>query len=201
MKRFTKTLVIIIIITSFTKCIKAQEEDAGSLFYEKDTTILNYLENFNDMHVGYYGTTQSCEPYDVYAFKYRYHWFLFVKKDNKLSFMQIKPPIKNKEIDYPSRHFVEGLSRCYSLGYTRFVKRKRKVLDMDIYGYYKFNRYGRRVIRGLLLLEYPFYNKGIFSSKLEAEEIKVEAKEATEKELPEKPEAKPNKLEILKKIF
>lgn len=201
MKSFTKSLLIFIIFISFTKCIKAQEENTSTIFYEKDTIILKHLENFKDMHVGYYGTTQRCEPYNVYAFKYRYHWFLFIKKDNKLSFMQIKPPIKDKEIYYPSRHFVEGLSRCYSLGYTKFVKRKRNVLDMDVYGYYKFNRYGRRVMRGLLLLEYPFYTKGFFSRKLKAEEVKKEAKEAVKQKLPKKPEVKPNKLEILKKIF
>ncbi len=197
MKYFTKPLIIFFIITSITENILSQEDTPGTLSYESDSVILKNLKNFKNMHVGYYGTTQRCEPYDVYAFKYRYHWFLFVKKDNNLSFMQIKPPIKDKEIEYPSRHFAEGLSRCFSLGYTKFVKRKRKVFDMDIYGYYKFNRYGRRVMRGLLLLEYPFYNKGIFSSKLAADELKEEAK----KELPEKPKVKQNKIKIFEKIF
>jgi hypothetical protein len=151
------------------------------------------------MHISHYGTTQNCEAYDVYAFKFRRFWFLFVKQGEQLSIMHIKPPIKETQIYYPSKEFAKGIAQCYALNYTKLVKRKRRVVDMDIYGFYKFNRFGRKVMKGLLLLEYPFYNKGFFKWKLDKKELKkkMENKSATSAEKA-KQKAKPEKIETIK---
>ncbi len=200
MKFKTKIFLFLPVAIFFISTAKSQE-DQSVIFDKNDTTILQYLKNFDKMHVGYYGSTQNCEPYEVYALKYKYHWFLFVKKDDNVSLMQIKPPVKNKEIDYPSRFFAEGLARCYALNYTRFVKKKRDVFDMDIYGYYKFTRNGRKVMKGLLLLEYPYYKQGLFSWKLDEEEAKKMVEEELAKQTESiKEKVKPVKSEILDKL-
>jgi hypothetical protein len=67
---------------------------------------------------------------------------------------------------------------------------------MDIYGFYKFNRFGRKVIKGLLLLEYPFYNKGFFKWKLDKEEIKKGVTEKSGEEAKKKINTK--KIEAIK---
>lgn len=193
--------MFLLVAIVYMNSAKSQEDESSVLFDKGDTTIMQYLKNFEDMHVGYYGSTQNCEPYEVYALKYKYHWFLFVKKEDNVSLMQIKPPVKDKEIDYPSRFFAEGLARCYALNYTRFVKKKKDVFDMDIYGYYKFTRYGRKVMKGLLLLEYPFYKKGFLSWKLDEEKAQKMVEEELAKQTKSiKEKVKPVKSEILDKL-
>ena len=157
-----------------------------------DTIIKHYFNNFNDMHIGYYGTTQNCEAYNVYAFKYRWNWFLIINSGGNLSLMHINPPIKEKKINYLSKHFAEGISRSYAIEYTKLKKRKRDVVDMNIYGYYKFNRYGRKVIKGLVFLEYPFYTKGLIKWKIDEEKAKKKAEKKAAKEL------KPMEIESIK---
>jgi hypothetical protein len=163
---------------------------------QEEKIVKKHFNNFNEMHISHYGTTQQCEPYEVYAFKFRRFWFLFVKQNEKLTLMHIKPPIKDKEIHYPSTELAKNIARCYSLKYTKLVKKKRKVIDMDIYGFYKFNRFGRKVIKGLLLLEYPFYNKGFFKWKLDKEEIKKGVTEKSGEEAKKKINTK--KIEAIK---
>ncbi len=177
---------LVFICLTFSNSIQAQKDTSLAQFQGQEQILVQYFNNFKDMHIGYYGTTQDCVPYDVYAFKFRWYWFLFVKKEGKLSLMHVRPPIKEKKIHYPSITLAEGIARCHELGYTKLVKRKRNVFDMKIYGFYKFNRFGRKVIKGQLLLEYPFYNKGFFSWQIDKEKAKKQAKKKAAKEATKK---------------
>ncbi len=158
------------------------QQDSAIAEMDRDEAIRHYLNNFNELHIGHYGTTQNCVAYDVYAFKYRWHWFLFIKTGDKLSFMAVRPPLKGKKIDYPSKFLIEGIAMSHFHKYTKFVKRKRNVVDMNIYGYYKFNRFGRRIIRNLMLLEYPYYNKGFWRWQLNEEKTQKKAEKEAAKE-------------------
>jgi len=195
MKSIIKVLFSIFLATTFSLNAKCQDDTAT--FLQNDTITLAYLNNFQDVHVGYYGSTQHCEPYEVYAFKYRFHWFLFVKKKQEVSIMLINPPIKKKEIAYPTRYLAEGLAHSYAHNFVKLKKRKRDVLDIEIYGFYKFKRKGRKAMRGLMQLEYPFYRTGLFRRKISAKKIekilKKEAEQITE-------EVKPIKSEIVKEL-
>jgi hypothetical protein len=192
MRKFLPIVLITIIYIVQPVRLSAQTNPLSSSESTNDSTVKVYLNNFNSAHIGYYGSTQNCEPYNVYAFKYKRNWFLFVSSGENLSFMHINPPIKDKSINYTSSYFEEGIAKSHSVGYTRLVKKKRDVVDMDIYGYYKFNRYGRKVIKGLLYLEYPFYNKGFFKWKIDEEKAKEIAAKKLEKEL------EPLKIETIK---
>ena len=190
-------LVLLIIYTSAIDEIHGQEDTTKTRQTNQEIGVVKkYFNNFKDTHISHYGTTQQCEAYDVYAFKFRRFWFLFIKQGDKLSLMHIKPPIKNTQIHYPSKALAKGIAQCYSLQYTKLVKRKQKVLDMDIYGFYKFNRFGKKVIKGMLLLEYPFYNKGFFKWQLDKKELEQNMKEKSTEEVKKK--AKSKKIEAIK---
>lgn len=189
--------VIIGILIASTFHLSAKCQDDAATFLQNDSITLSYLNEFKDAHIGYYGTTQRCEPYDVYAFKYRFHWFLFVKKESEVSILLISPPIKDKEIAYPSRFLAEGVAHCYAHKFVKLKKRKRNVMDIKVYGFYKFNRDGRKVMRGLMQLEYPFYGTGLFRRKISTKKID-KIKEKEEKKVTE--EIKPITSEILKEI-
>ncbi len=170
----------------------AQGDSTSTSGNVQDSAIISYLNNLSNLHIGYYGTTQNCEAYDVYAFKYHKNWFLIVSARGSLSFMHINPPIEGKKINYPSKYFIEGIARSYALGYTKLKTRKRNVVDMDIYGYYKFNKRGRKVMKGILLLEYPFFKEGFLWWKVDEEQAKkIVGEKAAE-------EVKPLKLETIK---
>ena len=47
----------------------AQKDSLSKSVNVQDSTIISYLNNLTNLHIGYYGTTQNCEAYDVYAFK------------------------------------------------------------------------------------------------------------------------------------
>jgi hypothetical protein len=64
-----------------------------------------------------------------------------------------------------------------------FKKRRKKVIDMHIYGFYKLNRFGRRSLKNLLLLEYPYYNKGFFKWQLNEEKARKKAEKKAAKEI------------------
>lgn len=171
MKKIAFAILIVIISSAISSNLLAQEE-SSKINNAKDSTLKSYLNNFNQMHIGYYGSTQNCEAYEVYAFKYKRQWFLFVNTGENLSVLMINPPIKDKKIDYPSKYFVEGIAHSYALGYTRLVKKRRNVIDMNIYGYYKFNKFGKKVTKGLLFLEYPNHTKGSLQLKIEEKKAK-----------------------------
>lgn len=137
------------------------------------------FNNFKDMHKAYFGTTQDCKPYYIYAFKYKKTWFLIVQQTKGGSMLIVRPPrSEENKIDDASKFSITAISKAYINNYTKLKKRKRDVLDMSFYGIYKFNRPGRKAIKGLLLFEYP-----------QIEE------EASKPEVPGKPE-KPAKPEV-----
>ncbi len=172
------------------------QQDSVIAEMDREEAIGHYLNNFKDLHIGHYGTTQNCVAYNVYAFKYRWHWFLFIKTGDKISFMAVRPPLKGKKIDYPSKYLIEGVALTHFHKYTKFVKRKRNVVDMNIYGFYKFNRFGRRIIRNLMLLEYPYYNKGFYKWQLNEEKAQEKAEKKAAKEAAK--EIQTEKLESIK---
>jgi len=177
---------VIVCINLFLLFISTtQAQETPKIDQLRDSIIINHFGNFKSMHIGYYGSTQNCEPYQVYALKYRNNWFLIVNAKGNISYMHINPPVKEKKIYYPSKYFMEGIALSFSHGYTKLKKRKRNVIDMDIYGYYTFNRYGKKIIKGLLYLEYPYYDKGIFKWKLDEEKAKkmLEEKAAEQVEI------------------
>jgi len=183
---------IICIVVSFNSI--AQEDSTSTSATAQDSAIISYFNNLSNMHIGYYGTTQKCEAYDVYAFKYHKNWFLIVSARGNLSFMHINAPVEGKRISYPSKFFIEGIARSYATGYTKLKTKKRNVVDMDIYGYYKFNKRGRKVMKGMLLLEYPFVKEGFLWWKIDTEE----AKAIVEEKVAEEVEVKSLKLETIK---
>lgn len=186
---FSLTAIICIAISFNTL---AQEDSTSTNVITQESAIISYLNNLTNLHIGYYGTTQNCEAYDVYAFKYHKNWFLIVSARGNLSFMHINPPLDGKKISYPSRYFIEGIARSYALGYTKLKTRKRNVVDMDIYGYYKFKKHGRKVMKGILLLEYPFFKEGFLWWKIDEEKaMKIIEEKAAE-------EVKPLQLESIK---
>jgi hypothetical protein len=189
----TFTLAVIIIIAVSFSAV-SQEDSTLTSANAQDSAIINYFNNLSNMHIGYYGTTQKCEAYDVYAFKYHKNWFLIVSARGNLSFMHINAPVEGKRISYPSKFFIEGIARSYATGYTKLKTRKRNVVDMDIYGYYKFNRRGKKVMKGMLLLEYPFVKEGFLWWKVDVEE----AKAIVEEKVAEEVEVKSLKLETIK---
>ncbi len=186
---FTLTVIICIAI-SFSAL--AQKDSTSTSVNVQDSAIISYLNNLTNLHIGYYGTTQNCEAYDVYAFKFRKNWFLIVSAKGNLSFMHINPPVEGMKISYPSKYFIEGIARSYALGYTKLLTKKRNVVDMDIYGYYKFKKHGRKVMKGILLLEYPFFKEGFLWWKIDEEK----AMEIVEEKAAE--EVKPLQLETIK---
>jgi len=186
---FTLTAIICISI-SFSAF--AQEDSTLTNDNAQESAIISYLNNLTNLHIGYYGSTQNCEAYDVYAFKYHKNWFLIVSAKGNLSFMHINPPVEGKKISYPSKYFIEGIAKSYALGYTKLKTKKRNVVDMDIYGYYKFKKHGRKVMKGILLLEYPFFKEGFLWWKVNEEEaMKIVEEKAAE-------EIKPLQLETIK---
>jgi len=192
MRKFSSITLTAIIYIALSINSLAQNNTSPLSVNPTNPIDTNYFNNFNGMHIGYYGSTQNCEAYDIYAFKYKRNWFLIVSSGSNISFMHVNPPLIDKSINYPSKFFTEGIAKSHALGYTRLVKKKRNVVDMDIYGYYKFNRYGRKVIKGLLFLDYPFYTKGFFIWKIDEEKLKAMAAGKLEKEL------EPLKIETIK---
>ena len=121
------------------------------------------LANFNDLadlHISYYGTTQNCKPFNIYSFKYKKSWFFIANQDNILTFFVVNPPrLENQKIVSGSDFLLSGLGRGYKHSYMKLKRRRRVVKDLEIYGFYKFTRTGKKSIKGLLLLEYPDLNQ------------------------------------------
>ena len=151
-----KLLLLLCLLVSLFAMSYAQNDTSKTNIIIMDTaSISKYFGDFSLLHIGYYGTAQNCIPYNIYAFKYKKKWFLYVVENKTISLMLINPPLPDKKIDYPSSYLAVGLAHCFPLNYTKFVKRKRSVMDINIYGFYKFNKYGKKVMKGLLLLDYP----------------------------------------------
>lgn len=157
---FGLILALVVISTIFVKEIKAQDTVNTTTSCLK-TEILTNFNNFDGVHVGYYGTTQNCLAYNVYAFKYRRTWFLIANQSQNLTYLVARPPrTEGQQVVGGSEYLVNGLSKAYANSYWKFKKRRKVVKDIKIYGYYKFFKPGRKAIKGLLLLEYPKLDVG-----------------------------------------
>lgn len=114
------------------------------------------FENLTDLHIGYYGTTQNCKSFNIYAFKYKRTWFFVANQNMNLTFLVARPPRTEGKVVLPgSNYLLEGLSKANAHSYTNLKKRRRVIKDIEIYGFYKFHKPGKKAVKGLLLLEYP----------------------------------------------
>jgi hypothetical protein len=119
------------------------------------------FNSFSDLHISYYGTTQNCKPFNIYCFKYRRTWFLIANQDMKITFFTLRPPrVESTNIVSGSNFLLHGLGKAYANQYTKLKRRRKVVKDLEIYGFYKFNRPGRKSVKGLLFLEYPEVETG-----------------------------------------
>jgi hypothetical protein len=119
------------------------------------------FNNFSDLHISYYGTTQNCKAFNIYCFKYRRTWFLIANQEMKITFFTLRPPrIESTNIVSGSSFLLDGLGKAYANQYTKLKRRRKVVKDLEIYGFYKFNRPGRKSVKGLLFLEYPEIDPG-----------------------------------------
>lgn len=122
---------------------------------------LTEFNNFSDLHISYYGTTQNCKPFNIYCFKYRKTWFLVANQEMKITFFTLRPPrVESTNIVSGSNFLLHGLGKAYANQYTKLKRRRKVVKDLEIYGFYKFNRPGRKSVKGLLFLEYPELDPG-----------------------------------------
>jgi hypothetical protein len=144
------------------------KESIGSTTPQADSNIsgvspeiISAFNNFSTLHIGYYGTTQNCKPFNIYCFKYRHTWFLIANQNMNISFFTLYPPrTESNDIVSGSPYLLQGLGKAYTNNYTKIKKRRRVVKDLEIYGFYKFNRPGRKSIKGLLYLEFPETDPG-----------------------------------------
>ena len=125
---------------------------------EVDTTASKneMITRFKTLDVSYLGTTQNCIPYDVYALKYYNSWILTIIEKQTLGIFITRPPRSEEQIHTGSQYFMQGAS--YLVEFKNYLKKKsrRKVVnDLELYGFYKLNRLGKRTMRGLLLIELP----------------------------------------------
>lgn len=116
-----------------------------------------YLEEFKKLDVSYIGSTQNCVGYNVYAIKYKRTWFLAtnVNESPVLSVFVEKPPRTEDAFPVASPFLVEGLKGILVNQYAKKKNRRKKVKDLQLYGFYKLKRPGRQAAKGLLLIEYP----------------------------------------------
>ncbi len=125
---------------------------------EADTTAIKseIINRFKTLDVSYLGTTQNCIPYDVYALKYYNSWILAVIENQTVGIFVTRPPRSKERIHTASLYFMEGTSKLIELkNYLKKKSRRKVVNDLELYGFYKLNKLGKRTARGLLLLELP----------------------------------------------
>ncbi len=139
-----------------------------------------YLGQFKKLDVSYIGSTQNCVGYDIYALKYKRSWFLAitVQDSPNLTVFIEKPPRSEEKLPKVSDFTIEGLNGILVNQYTKKKTRRKKVNDLELYGFYKLRRQGKRVAKGILYVEFPddvnaesnFFLfkmiKGIFGKKL-----------------------------------
>ena len=119
--------------------------------------ISSYLEEFKKLDVSYIGSTQNCVGYNVYALKYKRTWFLAtnVNKSSAMSVFIERPPRSEDPFPSASPFLVEGIKGTLVAQYAKKKNRRKKVKDLQLYGFYKFKKPGKRAVKGLLLIEYP----------------------------------------------
>jgi len=167
--KLTLKITLFALINLMLLDLQAQEDSLMLNDSVEPKALESKFEGLTKMHVSYYGSTQNCEPYTVSAIKYKRNWFLIINTNDRMSFIHINAPFSDGKIIYPSQLFIESIAKSHVLCYTKLKKKKATVNDMDIYGYYKFNKFGRKVIKGLLYLEYPYYKKGFLFWKFDRE--------------------------------
>ncbi len=145
------------------------------------------FNSFKTLHIGYYGVSENCTHYYIYAFKYKKTWLLVANQNDNITFLISNPPRKEKHaLTQGSTFLLEGLSLTYLNGYTRFKNKKKEEKEIDIRGFYRVNKKGRKAIKGMLLLEFPkqkikeerelIWPFSMFKKK--AEEVQSQSKES-----------------------
>ena len=139
-----------------SKASQSEEKGGGEVPANGDRTQA-YLEEFKKLDVSYIGSTQNCVGYNVYAIKYKRTWFLAtnVNESPVLSVFVEKPPRTEDVFPIASPFLVEGLKGILVNKYAKKKNRRKKVKDLQLYGFYKLKRPGRQAAKGLLLIEYP----------------------------------------------
>jgi hypothetical protein len=93
--------LVVTILSIIPFCTAAQNDSANYCLDDRNQSIKQLLGDLKNYHIGHYGTTQNCVAYDVYALKYQWYWLLFIKQEDNISLMMVRPPLKGKNIDYP----------------------------------------------------------------------------------------------------
>ncbi len=145
----TKTFPFLIILFCSFSGLVAQSTDSTSLNQE----VISKLETLT---VSFSGNAQNCIPYDVYAFKYKRSWLIVMKESDNLALFVTKPPRSEEKLYVASDFLLDGLSKIIpNTTYYNRKNRRRVVNDIEIYPFYKLQRRGKQVMKGLLLLELP----------------------------------------------
>lgn len=155
-----KQVLIIIISIPFLFNISGNkvfsQSAPDSISSNEISSILSEFKDFSELHIGFYGTTQNCLPFMVYGFKYKRTWFLIADQNKNITFLVVNPPRSESKIVAKGSNFLLlGLGKTYTNNYLKLKKRRKIVKDIEIYGFYKFNKPGKKAVKGLLLLEFP----------------------------------------------
>jgi hypothetical protein len=154
------TIISLVLLNNFCSKLFSQSE-ADSVKQVNKTEKPVDFKNLSSLHVGYYGTTQNCKAFNIYGFKYKRTWLLIANQDMNLTYLVARPPRSEGKKVVPGSNFLfEGLSKANEHNYTKLKKRRRVIKDIEIYGFYKFHRPGKKAMKGLLLLEYPELEMG-----------------------------------------
>lgn len=145
----SKTYIIFIcIFYIFSNTAFSQEKDS------LDSSEI--IDNFKSLDISYLGTTQNCTPYNVYAIRYKKSWILAVTEEETFAIFITSPPRSEEKIFTSSHFFNSGVSKIISIpGYLKKKQKRKTVNDIDLYGYYKPNRKGKKALEGLFLIEIP----------------------------------------------
>ncbi len=173
---------------------------------ETHATVMCNFDDFNALHIGFYGTTENCSHYYIYGFKYKKTWLMVANQQEKVNFLVCNPPrqAEKKLLKPGSNILLEGISLAYMDNYLKFKDKKKEVKEIDIRGYYKFNRLGKKAMKGILYLDYPKVKKKfplpwpLSLLQKDKEELKEEAEAETEQEVQELMEEATQPLELEK---
>jgi len=208
-KTILRTMLLLVLITNVLT-LNAQITKEIQLGHNYARIVKNF-ESFENMHIGYYGTTRNCDPYYIYAFKYKSTWFLVANQEEKMSLIVTNAPRQEskKNVLTGSEFALEAVSKAYINDYIKFKDKKKEEKEIDIRGFYKFNKAGKRSMKGILLLDYPEIKEekeriwpfSMFQKKAEevkegvSGEIEEELKKEVDKEIIQEVEKEVKKLE------
>lgn len=156
MKPSPYLLVFIALLCTKSICFSQEKNSNDSVVVDQKSEIVSEFGGLSSLHIGYYGTTQNCLPFNVYGFKYKRTWFLIAAQNTSSTYLVIKPPRTSEDIVYTGSDFLfTGIAKSFSNNYLELKNRRRTVKDIQLYGFYKFNKPGKKAIKGLLYIEYP----------------------------------------------